>query len=184
MNILIDKLPTDYEGLKINTNFRSFLLFELLMQDNQIDDNEKILMAIDLFFKERPQDLKKAIEGILWFYRGGKSEKSNKTGNNSRVKKIYSYEHDAELIYSAFMHDYSLDLNEIEYLHWWKFKSLFEALNDENKICQIMGYRAINLNEIKDKEQKKRYKKLQRQYALPDDRTEEQKEQDFANALW
>ena len=69
MNLLIDRLPTEYEGLKIDTNFRSFILFELLMQDNKINDETKIYLAIKLFYKEQPQDLKKAIEAILWFYK-------------------------------------------------------------------------------------------------------------------
>jgi hypothetical protein len=47
-----------------------------------------------------------------------------------------------------------------------------------------MGYRAIDISKIKDKDEKAKYKKLQRQFALPDNRTEEEKEQDFANALW
>ena len=61
---------------------------------------------------------------------------------------------------------------------------MFEGLKAENKICEIMGYRAVDVGKIKDKEEKKRYKKLQREWALPDDRTEEEKEQDFADALW
>lgn len=185
MNILIDKLPTDYEGLKIETNFRSFILFELLMQDNNLKTEEKIYLALNLFYKETPKDIKKAIEGILWFYaRGDSDKKSGKKNEKSGKKNIYSFEYDAYLIYSAFWHDYRLDLNEIDYLHWWKFKSLFEGLNEENKICKYMGYRAVDLNKLKTKEEKDKYRKLKQLCALPDERTEEEKEQDFANAFW
>lgn len=184
MNLLIDKLPTEYEGLKIDTNFRSFILFELLMQDNELKAEEKIYLAIKLFYKETPQDLKKAIEGILWFYRCGEEEKVGKSNGEGRKKQIYSYEYDAKYIYSAFLDQYGIDLNEIDYLHWFKFKALFEGLKSENKICEIMGYRAIDISKIKDKEEKKKYRKLQREFALPDNRSIEEKEQDFANALW
>ena len=136
MNILIDRLPQEYEGLKIDTNFRSFILFELLMQDNSLNEKQKIALAINLFYEEMPTDFKKAIKGILWFYSGGKEKKKEKKQNvaNNTKKQIYSFEHDADLIYSAFLSQYNIDLNEIEYLHWWKFKSLFEVLNDDNKI--------------------------------------------------
>ncbi len=186
MNILIDKLPQEYEGLKIDTNFRSFILFELLMQDNSLNEKQKIALSINLFYKEPPKDLKKAIQGILWFYSGGKEKKKEKKQGvtNNTKKQIYSFEHDADLIYSAFLSQYNVDLNEIEYLHWWKFKSLFEGLNDENKICQYMSYRSMDISKIKDKEQKKHYRELQRKVALPDNRTEEEKERDFANSLW
>ena len=46
-----------------------------------------------------------------------------------------------------------------------------------------MGYRAIDLSKIKDKEERKRYRKLKQIYALPDMRTQEQKEEDFAMAF-
>ena len=134
-----------------------------------------------------PKDLKKAMEGVLWFYKCGKEEKrvkNKKTSENSKNKHIYSFEYDADLIYSAFKDQYKLDLNEIKYLHWFKFKALFEGLKSDNKICEIMGYRAIDLSKIKDKEEKNRYRKLQREYALPDNRSVKEKEQDFANALW
>lgn len=185
MNLLLDKLPTEHEGLKIDTNFRSFVLFELLMQDNNVDVEDKIALALNIFYKEMPADLKKAIDVILWFYaRGDTSKKSGKKEEKSGKDRIYSFEHDANDIFSAFWHDYRIDLNEVEYLHWWKFKSLFEGLNDENKICKIMGYRAVDLSKIKDKDRRNKYKKLKSTYALPDERTEQEKEQDFANAFW
>ena len=62
MNLLLDKLPTEHEGLKIETNFRSFIMFELLMQDNKASEQDKIALALNIFYKEIPKDLKKAID--------------------------------------------------------------------------------------------------------------------------
>lgn len=187
MNILIDRLPNEYEGLKINTNFRSFILFELIMQDGNLDEREKITAVLPLFYENIDyKDIKKALQGIIWFYKLGKEDKPKNNDNSEEKKKknIYSYEHDANYIYSAFLSQYNVDLQDIEYLHWWKFKALFDGLNDDNKIVEIMGYRAIDLSKIKDKDEKARYRKLKRQYALPDERTEKEKEQDFADAFW
>lgn len=186
MNILVDKLPIEYEGLKVNTDFRSFILFELLMQDNKIRKKDKVLLSLNLFYDPIPQDLKKAIDGIVWFYTRGKKIKVKENTNSIREKKknIYSYEHDADYIYTAFLDQYGIDLNEVEYLHWFKFKAMFEGLKSDNKICEIMGYRSIDVSKIKDKEEQKRYRKLQREWALPDERTDEEKENDFAEALW
>ena len=97
-------------------------------------------------------------------------------------KRIYSYEFDAEYIYSAFMEQYKIDLNK-EHLHWWKFKALFNSLNEEVLFSKIMSYRAIDLSKIKDKDMKKYYKKMKKLYALPDLRSEEEKENDFAEAF-
>ncbi|WP_242840658.1 Gp15 family bacteriophage protein [Clostridium hydrogeniformans] len=43
---------------------------------------------------------------------------------------------------------YGADLQNVEYLHWWKFK----ALKEDNEIFKIMGYRYMDLGKIKDKE--------------------------------
>lgn len=190
INILIDNLPTKVEEMKINSDFRISILFELLMQDNEISNTEKIEQALVLYYPDfaKITDYKKAIENIIWFYKGGKIEKENVDKEekkcDNRNKQIYSYEFDAEYIYSAFMEQYNIDLNSIEYLHWWKFKSLFNCLNENILFSKIMGYRAMDLSKIKDKSMKKQYKKLKEIYKLPDMRSEEEKEDDFAEALW
>lgn len=183
MNILLDKLPKSYKGIKINTDFRVFILFELLMQDSELNIEEKTITAFQLFFDEEV-DLEKGLECILWFYRCGKEEKKSTQKQGKKEKQIYSYEFDDEYIYSAFLQQYNINLNSIKYLHWWEFKALFQGLNDNTQFVKIMGYRSVDLGKIKDKKEKKRYKELQKLYALPDMRTVEQKEADFGSAFW
>ena len=69
-------------------------------------------------------------------------------------------------------------------MHWWKFRALFKGLDDNVQFSKIMSYRAIDLSQIKDKDEKLKYKKLKKIYALPDMRTQEQKETEFAAAFW
>ena len=191
-NIILGKLPTKTPSkMKIRTDFRESIKFELLMQDNSISDTDKIKLALNLYYyePEKIQDVKKAIKDILWFYKCGKEDKNvdseNEENNvSNKQKQIYSYEFDAEYIYSAFMEQYKIDLNSIKYLHWWKFKALLISLNENILFSKIMGYRAMNINKIKDKDMKKHYKKMKKIYALPDMRSEEEKENDFADALW
>ena len=189
-NLILNRLPQNTPSkLKIRTDFRESIKFELLMQDNKLNEEEKIRLALNLYYNLNDiTDIKKAIEDIIWFYKGGKKEIENVDKevkkNNSKDKQIYSYEFDAEYIYSAFMEQYNIDLNSIKYLHWWKFKALFNSLNENVLFSKIMGYRAMDLTKIKDKSMKKQYKKLQEFYKLPDMRTEQEKEDDFAEALW
>ncbi len=184
-NILLDVLPQKTpEGLRIRTDFRESIKFELLMQDNKINELDKLAIAINLYYYEEPQNIEQSIKEAIWFYRCGKEIKTSQKEEEKKQKQIYSYEFDADYIYSAFMQQYKIDLNHIKYMHWWKFKALFEGLTEETQIIKIMGYRAMDLSQIKDKEEKKRYKKLQKLYALPDMRTQEQKEADFGRAFW
>ena len=189
-NLILNKLPQYTPSkLKIRTDFRETIKFELLMQDKTINENDKIKIILNLYYynPHEIEDKKKAIDDILWFYKGGKKDKKinvdNENNDYNKQKQIYSYEFDAEYIYSAFMEQYKIDLNSIKYLHWWKFKALFLSLNEEVLFSKIMKYRAMNINTIKDKDMKKFYKKMKKIYALPDMRTEEEKENDFAEAF-
>ena len=191
-NLILNKLPQFTPSkLKIRTDFRESIKFELLMQDNTIKDSDKVIIALNLYYYKPSEitNIKTAVDDMLWFYRCGKEEKNvdnkNEENNyNNKQKQIYSYEFDAEYIYSAFMEQYNIDLNNIKYLHWWKFKTLLISLNESTLFSKIMGYRAMNINKIKDKDMKRHYKKMKKIYALPDMRSEEEKEEDFANALW
>ena len=188
MNILIDDIDEVVKNrisVDFRTDFRISIMFELLMQDNKIDKQLKVMQALNLYYPHCKdiKDYGKAIDDILWFYRCGREMK---TGQNKgkESKQIYSYEFDDELIYDAFKTQYNINLQQIEFLHWWEFKAMFKGLNKNNLLIDIMGYRSMDISKIKDKNERNRYRKLQKQFALPDMRTEEQKEVDFANAFW
>ncbi len=188
MNILIDLLPTiininnvEYE---INSDFRTSILFELLMQDNSIGKEDKIITALELYYPVIPENINEAIEQILWFYRCGKEITSSKgNGKGKSITQIYSFEHDDDYIYAAFMDQYNIDLQDIEYLHWWKFKAMFKSLKEDNEIVKIMGYRSMDLSKIKDKEEKAYYKKMQELYKLPISKDEKEKLDEITVAL-
>jgi hypothetical protein len=180
MNILIDLLPssvkidgTEYE---INSDFRTSVLFSLLMEDDSLNEEEKVLQAVNLYYPVIPNNIGKAIEQIKWFYSCGKSDKP--IGNKKRKtnsKKVFDFEVDANYIYSAFMSQYNIDLQDIGQLHWWKFKALLEGLKEDNKLSKIIQYRSMDLSKIKDKEQRKFYKDMQKQYSLKKESEEELK---------
>ena len=161
MNLLIHRLPTKVNGIQINTNYKVSILFELLMQDNRIKKELKIMKALQLYYSNFDQinNYEKSIEQMLWFYKCGKElANSNKEeSDRSNNKQIYSYEFDDKYIYSAFLQQYDIDLQEIKYMHWWKFKALFDGLNEDT---EIVNYRSANLSKIKDVEKKKYYKKM------------------------
>ena len=91
--------------------------------------------------------------------------------------------HDDDYIYAAFMDQYNIDLQDIEYLHWWKFKAMFKSLKEDNEIVKIMGYRSMDLSKIKDKEEKAYYKKMQELYKLPISKDEKEKLDEITVAL-
>lgn len=184
MNILIDELPesVEIEGVEyeINTDFRISILFELLMQDPNISDEEKIEKALELYFIKIPpiEYISEAVDIIMDFYSCGKDKliSNGITTSKGKSKQIYSFEVDADYIYAAFLDQYGIDLQDIEYLHWWKFKALFNALKEDNEIVKIMGYRSINITNDMSKYEKEFYKKMKEFYKLPDNISKNEKE--------
>lgn len=187
MNLLIHKLPIEVEGMAINTDYKVSILFELLMQDIKIPKELKLMKALQMYYPDfnKISNYEKAIEGMLWFYKCGKEVISSNKGvsGNNKHNQIYSYEFDDSHIYSAFLQQYNIDLQEIKYMHWWKFKALFDGLNEDTEIVKIMGYRSVNLSQIKDTDKRNYYKKMKRLYAIPDMRSQEEKEDEFAKGF-
>lgn len=176
MNMLIDLLPTsvkvDNKEYKINSDFRTSMLFEMMMLDGELDKKEKITNALQLYYPIAPTNINEAVKKLIWFYSCGKDNKKHKGTGSTVTEQIYSYEYDDSYIYSAFLTQYNIDLQDIEFLHWWKFKAMFKSLKDDNMIVKIMGYRSLDINSIKDKEQKANYRKLKKIYELPKNKTE------------
>lgn len=190
MNILVDLLPTsvniDNKECDINSDFRTSILFELLMQDSSVGKEEKIFIALELYYPVIPNDVKEAIEKMLWFYRCGKdviTTKGNSKGSSKSITQIYSFEYDDDYIYSAFLDQYGIDLQDVDDLHWWKFKAMFKSLREGNEIVKIMGYRSMDLSKIKDKEQKGHYKKMKELFKIPLSKDEQEKLEEIEKAL-
>jgi len=190
MNILIDLIPEEVEIngqiYPINTDFRTSILFELMFEEPGLSEEEIIYNSLDLFFGDnKPEDLDLAIESILWFYTCGRKEEESEGGGDGKsdIKRIYSFEHDAEYIYSAFLTQYGIDLQDIDYLHWWKFRAMFNSLNDDLLFTKIMSFRAKEITSDMSDSEKSYYRKMKRLYALPDNRSPEEKESDFHEAI-
>ena len=189
-NILVDCLPRTVElgGMEvgIETNFRTSIVFEMLMLDDSVSDAEKTVIAVDLFYGDLPEGVttEEAVDKIIWFYTCGKHKK-NGTGSNGRNsgKAVYSFQHDCGYIYAAFMSQYGIDLQDVEYMHWWKFRALFDSLDEDVMFMKIMKYRAVDLTKKMSKEQKEFYQKMKKLYALPLSENEQERDDRIAQIL-
>ncbi|MCC0740572.1 bacteriophage Gp15 family protein [Clostridioides sp. ZZV14-5902] len=192
-NILIDVLPQHVKingkTYKINSDFRTSMVFEMMINDSELSNEEKTNVALDLYYTKIPCERDLAVEAIIWFYSCAKKEQeasggNSRTRNSSRKNnRIYDYELDAEYIYSAFLDQYGIDLQDIKYLHWWKFRALFKSLKEDNQIVKIMGYRSVDITKDMSKEQKDFYKKMKKLYEIPKSKTEKEKINDIEKAL-
>lgn len=185
MNLLLDELPeyvsVDGKTYFIDTDYRTFIIFEKVMNDASLDSKTKVWEIISLCYTEEiPANTEEALKQLLIMYNSGELPRKSKSAKKNgevvlKPQQIYDFEQDAPYIYGAFLSQYNIDLNDVEYLHWWKFQALFRSLNSSNKIVEIMGYRATDLNKIESKSERNRIARLKQIYALKDNLTFEDK---------
>ena len=184
MSIITDKLPTSItvlnEEYPIRVDYRIWIKFSREIFSGNIKLNT-LAKTLKIVLDRLPPRLDLTINAVMDFY-NPKEEKDGGSPKRQSQRRIYDYDYDAELIYAAFMQQYKLDLTSCQ-LHWWQFRALFDSLTDETNFIKIVGYRSTDVKTIKDKELKKFYSKMKRLYRLPDNRTEEQKEEDFKNSF-
>lgn len=194
VNILLDILPaslvvedTEYE---IDTNFRTGICFEQLLTAPDINSDMKLATALVMYYgKTIPPNRAEAIKAIIRFYRCGLEPKIQKSTTaksaigRRRMDKIYDFDADAAYFYAAFLAQYQIDLNDIDYLHWWKFMALFEGLKRDNELLRIMEIRATDATAIENPKEKNRILRLQEHYRIDAGLTAEDKA-DIAGAIF
>lgn len=196
MNVLIEGLPKTVKvngsPFLLNTNFYIGIIFTQLMTDRNLTPYEKVIQSIKLWYKETPptntnEEIHDAFKAIMWFYTmGEKDEEEQSGGRRPRVKRttarILDYDYDQAYIISAFQQQYGIDLT-VENIHWWRFKMLFNGLTEKTKLVKIMQYRGMEIDPKMPEKQRKFYNEMKLLYAIPDNRTEEEKERDFQEQL-
>lgn len=199
MSLILQPLPTslDVDGIiiPIYTDFRAGIEFETILQESKSNEESYLERTLDLFFPSESLPLINEcineglsdlfVQTLLDYYACGKTvfSKNDKQPKEKRKeKRVYSYMHDDELIYAAFLQIYGIDLTEVE-MHWWKFKALFRSLPENCEFVKIMGYRCAEIKDYMSAEQKRALRELKKLHAIPDMRTEEEKENDFADAM-
>jgi hypothetical protein len=169
-SVLID--GKDYE---INTDFRIGIRLEETIRNPDLSDQEKIIKMLQEYYPVIPGNLQEAIEKALWFYQCGNTEEpteeeknKRRYGGNSQKNKIcYSFIQDAPYIYTAFLEQYNIDLSEVGYLHWWKFCTMFESLNESVQMSKIMYYRQAKTTGL-SRERRQFINEMKKKYKLKD----------------
>ena len=171
LNVLYEKFPEHVtvqgELFAIETDFREWIKFSELAGDDSVPWQTKAQLMLRWYTDGIPADLEAAINALGDFLAARRLQPGNAEAEEERQpKQAFSFEEDAGCIYSAFVECYGIDIQTVDYMHWWKFKTLFDNLPENTEIKQRMIYRTIDVNSIKDKEERKRIRRIQKAIAL------------------
>ena len=190
MNYMYEELPDSIcvngNDIKIVTDFREYIRLFDMLNDDSLTTMDKMFFVRQYFLSDLPDsELGEAILKLKDFIEiksdNEMSNSDNEGHEEVKHEKLFSYEVDFPYILSAFLRDYGIDIMSVRYMHWWKFKFLFDGLSDENEIKKRITYRGIDPGTIKDDAERKRIVEIKSRIALPES---EVSEYDIGDMLW
>lgn len=165
MNLFYEELPMSVmvhgKTVRIRTDFRDYIRLLDMLKDKDVKPMDKSLILRE-YFLDDIEITQFSIDALCDFISADFSDGEASQTGTGRRKNLFSFSIDYPYILSAFLRDYGINLIDIKYLHWWKFRMLFDGLSEDNEIKKRIMYRGMNLNEIKDPEERKRIRKIQK----------------------
>lgn len=145
----------DGKEYSIDADFRTVLRCVRVCTDPEVEAKDAIYMILMWFFKgvvvPSPMELFCAFI-------------SDETDDDGEPPKM-DFEQDADAIYASFMMDYRVDLFEVDYLHWYKFRALLAGLSEGTALQERIRLRDLDTSGLKGKE-KVRAERAKRKVAL------------------
>lgn len=147
------------KNYKIHTDFKFFLRFRELLKDKDAPINAFDFMYISKIPNNR-------IEGknAICQFMCPPHTLPRRNGNESS-ETVLDYEEDADLLYSAFMQQYGINLITAS-LHWYEFIALIQGLKD-TRLNEIIEYRLWKNDGGKNDKYTKQMQKLHDSWRLP-----------------
>lgn len=147
--MIIKKLEQsfDFKGVRVDLTlaFNNIISFYELQNDERFSDVEKMEIGFNLVCKtKRKIDLNTKIQILNHVFE--KYVNVINLKGDSDGKKVVDFVKDGGLIYSSFLKDYNIDLNDqIDVMDWRKFIWLFHGLSEKTKIKEVMAIRGKDI---------------------------------------
>lgn len=130
----------DGREVPVNADFRVILKCLRTLKDRQFTDAQKEAFISLYFFNglgvRNPSHL---LNQFL-------SDGTESEGDGD--PPVMDFEQDADVIYSSFMQSYGIDLIDIPFLHWSKFKALVAGLGDETALGRRVSLRLAETSKL------------------------------------
>lgn len=131
----------DYE---INSDYRIALLTFEALDDPDLNDFEKSVVAVKCLYKNDNEissnDYSEAVKQAYWFLDGGDMPKSK-----PQAQKTIDWVQDESIIFPALNKVAGREIRETDYhLHWWSFLGLFNEVGEGlfSTVMQIRNKKA------------------------------------------
>lgn len=177
MDLTKDELPARVkvggEWYDIKTDFRIWIDFARLLKDKSAKVEDFDFVYSNGSFNA-PDDRVAGFEQLLKFYA---PPRVLPRSDGRKHEDVIDYDLDGDLIYSAFMREYKIDLCDVK-MHWHKFSALLAGLKD-SKLTDVIGYRLWTNKTGKTDDYTKQMQSLQDAWQLETYETETEKKKEL-----
>lgn len=133
----------DGREVAVNADFRVVLKCLRTLKNRDLTDAQKEALISLYFFNGlgvlNPSRL------FLSFLDDGKA-------HDDSGEQVVDFEQDSDAIYASFLSEYGIDLIDVGFLHWNKFKVLYGCLGGENALSRRVHIRTMDTSKLKGKE--------------------------------
>lgn len=196
---LTDKLVIDDEEFPLNLSFDNVLRLFEMWRDEDVPEFVKPHFGIRILTGEALEDftveemsevfnevfeehisLSTVEDNHVEYDLAGNPMKTT-ASNSGQEKAPYDIRFDGDYIYASFLQAYGIDLFDVQgKLHWKKFNALLSGLPEGTKFMEVIKIRKWKPQKGDSAEYKEEMRRLQKDYALPNDVIEEEEyEEEF-----
>lgn len=192
---LTDKLVIDDEEFPLNLSFDNVLRLFEMWRDEDVPEFVKPHFGIRILTGETLEDftveemsevfnevfeehisLSTVEDNHVEYDLAGKPMKTT-ASNGKQEQAPYDIRYDGDYIYASFLQAYGIDLFDVQgKLHWKKFNALLSGLPEGTKFMEVIKIRKWKAQKGDSAEYKEEMRRLQKDYALPNEVIEEDEE--------
>lgn len=192
---LTDKLVIDDEEFPLNLSFDNVLRLFEMWSDEDVPEFVKPHFGIRILTGETLEDftveemsevfnevfeehisLSTVEDNHVEYDLAGNPMKTT-ASNGKQEQAPYDIRYDGDYIYASFLQAYGIDLFDVQgELHWKKFNALLSGLPEGTKFMEVIKIRKWKPQKGDSAEYKEEMRRLQKDYALPNEIVEEEEE--------
>lgn len=192
---LTDKLVIDDEEFPLNLSFDNVLRLFEMWRDEDVPEFVKPHFGIRILTGETLEEftveemsevfndvfeehisLSTVEDNHVEYDLAGNPMKTT-TSNGKQEQAPYDIRFDGDYIYASFLQAYGIDLFDVQgKLHWKKFNALLSGLPEGTKLMEVIKIRKWKPQKGDSAEYKEEMRRLQKDYALPNEIIEEEEE--------
>ena len=189
---LTDKLVIDDKEFPLNLSFDNVLRLFEMWRDEDVPEFVKPHFGIRILTGENLEDftveemsevfnevfeehisLSTVEDNHVEYDLAGNPMKTT-ASNSGQEKAPYDIRFDGDYIYASFLQAYNIDLFDVQgKLHWKKFNALLSGLPEGTKFMEVIKIRKWKPQKGDSAEYKEEMRRLQKDYALPNEVIEE-----------